>query len=282
MSSLSLIGKTTPQNTAPLRADELVEGCFLVTRVSTRSGRKGRMYRMLTLSDGQQEIAAFAHADCPPVQNGQAVKVIGYRGHVRGEQALTIRTLEVIQPKGDATSGNDLTRLTALLSQITPPYRELVDRIVEETPRWVRICRVPASLGHHHSYLGGLLRHTIEVIELGLHLYPVLSGTIDPNLLLTTAFLHDLGKSESYTEQPPFAPTPRGARFSHELLGLWSLLPVLEQTPSLSRAACDRLLVTLRLMPAPSDSPLPPEQEVLRIADRLSVELSRSGLLTAA
>lgn len=65
-------------------------------------------------------------------------------------------------------------------------------------------------------------------------------------------------------------------------MGLWTLLPILERTPSLSRETCARLLVTLRLMPAPSTSPLSPKQEVLRIADGLSIELSRSWLLTAA
>ena len=50
----------------------------------------------------------------------------------------------------------------------------------------------------HHAYLGGLLEHTLAVSQLAEMItgsYP----TLDKDLLLTGALLHDIGKTEEFT-----------------------------------------------------------------------------------
>ncbi|MCP4387623.1 MAG: HD domain-containing protein, partial [Gammaproteobacteria bacterium] len=60
-----------------------------------------------------------------------------------------------------------------------------------------RYKQAPAARRIHHAYLGGLLEHTLEVLQLCntvLDIYP----KIDRSLLLTGALLHDIGKLREY------------------------------------------------------------------------------------
>lgn len=55
----------------------------------------------------------------------------------------------------------------------------------------------PAAKIHHHNYKGGLLVHTNEVIEICKTL-TLIYQELDPDLLITGAILHDIGKIETY------------------------------------------------------------------------------------
>lgn len=107
------------------------------------------------------------------------------------------------------------------------------------------------------------MKHTIEVMELGIKLLPLLPVKVDTSLLLTAGFLHDVGKIDTHTDHAPYTLTPLGKAWGHQVLGLRYLLPLLEQTDSLSLELGGRLLSTLRLIPSSHTSPIPPEQEVL-------------------
>lgn len=77
----------------------------------------------------------------------------------------------------------------------------------------------PAAREHHHAYPGGLLDHTVEVVELCLKascLYPEL----DLDLLLAGALLHDVGKVDEYAFSPSgVVRTPAGELLGHVFVG---------------------------------------------------------------
>jgi len=55
----------------------------------------------------------------------------------------------------------------------------------------------PSAKYYHHNYLGGLLEHTVGVLELcktSVYIFPEL----DKDLLYTGALLHDIGKLDTY------------------------------------------------------------------------------------
>ncbi|MBI5680089.1 MAG: HD domain-containing protein [Methanobacterium sp.] len=56
----------------------------------------------------------------------------------------------------------------------------------------------PSAKMHHHNYIGGLLEHSVEVLEIckfTCKIFPEL----DKDLLHTGAILHDIGKIKTYT-----------------------------------------------------------------------------------
>lgn len=62
----------------------------------------------------------------------------------------------------------------------------------------------PAGAYHHHSYEGGLLQHTISVVEISLTLCDLVEdnygGEVDRDVVLAGAILHDVMKCYCYEE----------------------------------------------------------------------------------
>lgn len=76
----------------------------------------------------------------------------------------------------------------------------------------------PAAISIHHNWIGGLLEHTLEVLnycELSKKLFPEL----DEDLLITGAILHDIGKLEEMEMTTRIKGTNPGMFSGHVLLG---------------------------------------------------------------
>jgi len=60
----------------------------------------------------------------------------------------------------------------------------------------------PAGIQMHHSGIGGLLQHTVEVCKIALNIFETMMewhSEMERSLLITSALLHDIGKCTSYT-----------------------------------------------------------------------------------
>jgi 3'-5' exoribonuclease len=89
----------------------------------------------------------------------------------------------------------------------------------------------PAAKSLHHAFLGGLLEHVVslfQVCDLACRNYP---DMINRDLLLTGAFLHDVGKIHELTFARSFAYTTRGQLLGHMIIELEMLQQKLTQLP---------------------------------------------------
>jgi len=78
--------------------------------------------------------------------------------------------------------------------------------------------KAPAAKSLHHSYLGGLVEHTYEVIkicEVVCQLFP----QIDRDVLLTGAILHDIGKMKELKFTKVIDYTDEGRLIGHVVMG---------------------------------------------------------------
>ena len=57
----------------------------------------------------------------------------------------------------------------------------------------------PAGTSVHHNYKGGLIQHSISVVELAYLIANRFNG-VDIDLVITAALIHDIGKTLEYTE----------------------------------------------------------------------------------
>ncbi len=74
--------------------------------------------------------------------------------------------------------------------------------------------RAPAALIMHHAYIGGLLEHTLQLLELALKaipFYPKLSL----DLVLAGLFLHDIGKARELSYDTKIGYTDEGQLVGH-------------------------------------------------------------------
>ncbi len=88
--------------------------------------------------------------------------------------------------------------------------KEMVDRFVLSS----------AAKTIHHNYLGGLLEHTLEVVELCDKLAQYYPEELDTSLLMIGALFHDIGKIEEYNMNSiTFQQTDRGKLLGHITIG---------------------------------------------------------------
>jgi 3'-5' exoribonuclease len=90
----------------------------------------------------------------------------------------------------------------------------------------------PAAKVIHHNYLGGLLEHTLEVVEICRHISELYARQVDKSLLMTAAVFHDIGKIEEYDlDSLTFEQTDRGRLLGHISIGMDILRKMLAKLP---------------------------------------------------
>jgi 3'-5' exoribonuclease len=81
-----------------------------------------------------------------------------------------------------------------------------------------RFLTAPGAKALHHAYIGGLIEHTAEVVELCEKVCEVFPQ-LDRDLLLASAIIHDVGKMEELSWQTAFEYTDEGQLLGHLVLG---------------------------------------------------------------
>ena len=85
-------------------------------------------------------------------------------------------------------------------SVTTPPLKSLLDAIFD-TDFLVDFSRATAARTIHHAYGGGLLEHTLEVMDYCTKICEIQGEVINRDLLVTGAALHDIGKMWEYDQE---------------------------------------------------------------------------------
>jgi 3'-5' exoribonuclease len=111
-------------------------------------------------------------------------------------------------------------RLREILHSVKDPdLRNLVDCILIDEALMEQFCKAPAGIKLHHAYPGGLLEHSVQMMNVAeqiADLYPALNR----DLLLVGAFLHDVGKTVELSFGGETFYSDLGQMLGHSLLGI--------------------------------------------------------------
>lgn len=106
-----------------------------------------------------------------------------------------------------------------LTTQIkNPDVRAIVDEFLADDAMMHRFRRAPAAMQLHHAYIGGLLEHTLSLLELALRVIP-LYPKLSLDIVLAGLFLHDIGKTAELGYETSFQYTDEGQLLGHVTLG---------------------------------------------------------------
>lgn len=161
-------------------------------------------------------------------------------------------------------------------STLPLPLRQFVGAVLLDPKVTIGFLRCKGSQRHHHAYSGGLLVHSVELLDLArmiaLRICPEDPGMAD--LAQVAVLFHDLGKLRTVGEQDrPLGAFEKGSMEDpHPAIGLAWMEPELKRLEAvLPEAAC-----TLRetwgylANPGPRGIPKGPLPTIVQCVDRLS------------
>jgi len=92
--------------------------------------------------------------------------------------------------------------------------KRLIKKFLEDQKLITAVKRAPAAMQMHQNYIGGLLEHTLNVMRAAERLLPMYPQ-LNTDLVLASAFLHDLGKASELTSGLNIHYTERGVLVGH-------------------------------------------------------------------
>ncbi|MCF8143422.1 MAG: HD domain-containing protein [Deltaproteobacteria bacterium] len=237
-----------------IQVEDRVSGCYLVKEKRVAKTRNGNAFLSLTLADRTGEISAKIWENAESVSGlfheGDIVQVEGKAGSYRDQIQITVSGLDLFNEPPDPEiflekSPEDPSTMVRALREILRGIQDvhlrgLVDSFLGDREFMARFKRAPAAKTFHHGYLGGLLEHTLSVCRMAVHAvdhYPQLNR----DLLITSAFLHDIGKIRELTYDLLIDYTDEGRLVGHLVLGAGMVDEKLKGFPDFPQGLAVRL-----------------------------------------
>ena len=190
---------------------------FVIASTLIKTARNGKDYLEFSLTDKTGEITArmFPNRDAHDIfENINQKSIYAVTGNVdefpRNSQNFSIKIDSFKELSEDEYHLDDYIRSS------DKDQKELIDEIIITIneienihfknllksffcdPEFTQeFSTAPSAKIHHHNYVGGLLEHTVEVLQLCKTVCQIFPE-MDQDLLYTGAILHDVGKLKAY------------------------------------------------------------------------------------
>ena len=230
------------QTIGQLKAGERVDSYFsLAYKKPVSEYRYGFMFEF-RLADRTGQITAkyWGGEDRAQIERlqetllrGEVVRVLGEISEYRNQLELSISEKDggsITLARPDEYDISDFVptvegigelrdRLLGFITQVEEPHIERLLRSVFEDEEFMHaFCRSPASIQLHSAAVGGLIHHTVNVVEVCLKMMQLQPG-LDRDLVIAGAMLHDIGKMGSFTVTTNINHTPEGNMLGHIVVG---------------------------------------------------------------
>ncbi len=135
-------------------------------------------------------------------------------------------------PVSEKDIGTMMNELTGFIATIkSAPLRRLLTSVFIDDKEFVKaFCAHSAAKSVHHSFVGGLLEHTLSVVNLCdfyCKRYPMLNR----DLLISAAMLHDIGKTRELSDFPGNDYTYESQLIGHIVLGAMMVKERIDKIP---------------------------------------------------
>lgn len=217
-----------------LREGEKISGIYLCKHRQAAVTKNGKPYENLILQDKTGTIDGKIwdpnSLGIDEFDSLDYIDVVGDVTSFQGSLQVSIKRARKAR-EGEYEPGNYLpvseknvdTMYQELLScaaQVKNPYlHRLLASFFEEDEDFIRTFKGnSAAKTVHHGFIGGLLEHTLSVAKLCQYYcrtYPILNQ----DLLLTSAMLHDIGKTKELSPFPKNDYTDDGQLLGHIMIG---------------------------------------------------------------
>src|SRR6266852_2190544 len=225
--------------------NKVITSSFVVVSKQVKPKKTGEPYLALTLGDrtGQIEAKMWDNVEefIDVFEQDDFLKIKGLINKYKNRFQLTIHKLRRMQdaevdfsdylPKTSKDIDELWQTLTAFVGTFENQHLKSLVELFLADPEIVERYRIaPAAKTLHHAYIGGLLDDVVSLFrscDLLCRNYP----QVNRDLLLTGAFLHDIGKIQELTYNRAFSYTTRGQLLGHMIIELEMLQAKLAKLP---------------------------------------------------
>lgn len=212
-----------------------VSGVYLCKTKQIALTKNGKEYGSLTLQDKTGTVdSKIWELNSPGISDFSAMDYVCVDADVtlfQGSFQLNIKRIRKAD-EGEYNSadylpvtGKDITQMHHELTQFitsirNEPLRKLAASFFINDPAFVKVfCAHSAAKSVHHSFVGGLLEHTLSVVKL-CEYFSKQYHLLNRDLLITAAMFHDIGKTKELSVFPENDYTDEGQLIGHIIIGV--------------------------------------------------------------
>ncbi len=225
--------------------NQTITSLFVVASKQVKSKKNGELYLSVTLADRSGQLQANMWDNVADTLDAfdqdDFVKVKGVIHKYNGRWQLTIHKLRKL---GDSEidysdylpkTSKDIDQLWRTLCDFVESFenhwlKSLLKEFMADEAIVAAYKNAPAAKTLHHAFVGGLLDHVVSlftVCDLAARNY----AYVNRDLLLTGAFLHDIGKLHELAYQRSISYTTEGQLLGHMIIELEMLHQKLTHLP---------------------------------------------------
>ncbi len=213
-----------------LRPGDTVEDeVFVVSKKELRQSQNGSKFISLMVSDKSLKVSAkiwqATDGMYKTIPQAGYLRLKGRIDEYRGELQMIVEGIRPVDP----TSVNLADLLPCTSKDVEAMWKRTVEilrkiknkdllillkQFIGDAEFVAAFKRAPAAVTFHHAYIGGLLEHTLALLEAGAAILP-LYPQVNADLVLAGLFLHDVGKIKELSASAAFEYTDEGQLVGH-------------------------------------------------------------------
>ena len=209
--------------------ERIEDQIFLVASKDLRQTTNNSLYIHVILADKTGQVPAriwqATDAQYQQIPEGGFLRIKGRAESYKGSLQFIIEGMRSVDTTAVdladflPTTEKDVDAMWTRVKEILRTIKNrdllmLIKQFVEDEDVVKRFKRAPAAMQLHHSFIGGLLEHTLNVLELALVVIPRYPD-VSLDLVLAGVFLHDIGKTAELMYDTNFRYSDGGQLVGH-------------------------------------------------------------------
>lgn len=200
---------------ADLEVGDEIEGFYILKTAQIKTSNSGKPFLAANMADRSGAIDAkfWDYNGSIGIQDeGSVVKLRGSVSEYRGTLQLILTRLRPVQ-EDDQYNLSELVPVAPIDEEAG--WQELQDMVTGLKDKdYQAVCRkvlekygdrfrfIPGGKSMHHSFVNGLLMHTLYMARIADHLAGVYPEVVDRDLLVAGTILHDVAKCDEFVTSP--------------------------------------------------------------------------------
>ena len=197
---------------AAMQQGQQIEGYYVIDNIQIKTSVSGNTYVSAKVSDASGSVDAKLwnfNGGIAETDSGKVVKLRGEVTEFKGNPQFNIQRIRIanehdeynlkeLVPSAPMHEESAVQEIKQLISTMQDDdYRGIAEEMLRRHMKEFRT--IPAAKSVHHSFLNGLLMHTLNMLRTADFFAELYAEVIDRDLLLAGTLLHDFGKLREFT-----------------------------------------------------------------------------------